>query len=341
MNLTATITSVNEISGNFSDGSQWSIGCKPENSTKRIEDMRSLVGVEGQYEVNERADYGGKKQWSLTNYPGKPQQGGGSGFIASGGTRGTFQTRYRDTEQGTKEERESIHRSVALQQAIVFSNTQHPGEPPHILSIADAFYDWLTATAKPVTQPQETPNNSQSSGVPGAASKPTQTSMLPDEPPKPAYAEKVCPACGKKEHVLKSKLDGTPPWYCFKKIGGCGHQWGDVEALTQMGLKTGAQIEREQSTVVKASKAIDECVRTKNAPAIKTIMEGIVTRHEEGKLEAHEVDELEKELDAAVLKLKNESSAKVLGDWWDKGVAPGQKRGRGLAQAMEELNDRF
>jgi hypothetical protein len=66
------------ISGQFTDGSGWSLGAKPENAQKRIVELCSLIGKPGEYEVEEKPEYQGVKQWKMKSWPGKPVFGGGS-----------------------------------------------------------------------------------------------------------------------------------------------------------------------------------------------------------------------------------------------------------------------
>jgi len=66
------------ISGQFTDGSGWSLGAKPENAQKRIAELSALIGQPGDYEVEEKPEYQGVKQWKMKSWPGKPTFGGGS-----------------------------------------------------------------------------------------------------------------------------------------------------------------------------------------------------------------------------------------------------------------------
>ena len=66
------------ISGQFTDGSGWSLGAKPENAQKRIAELSALIGQPGDYEVEEKPEYQGVKQWKMKSWPGKPVFGGGS-----------------------------------------------------------------------------------------------------------------------------------------------------------------------------------------------------------------------------------------------------------------------
>lgn len=148
------------ISGTFEDGTQWSLGAKPENSQARIAELQSLVGKTGEYELQEDGEWQGIKKWKVKNYPGKEQRpafGGGGG-----GGRGPYVVAWKQTEEGAKDEQRSIHRSVSLEYAVAM---RAPGESEdHVLSIADKFYAWLQKTATPVSTP---PAAAPPLGVPG------------------------------------------------------------------------------------------------------------------------------------------------------------------------------
>ena len=67
------------IQGQFTDGTGWSLGAKPENAAKRVEELTKLIGVEGEYEVEPKGEFRGKPQFKLKSWPGKPVFGGGGG----------------------------------------------------------------------------------------------------------------------------------------------------------------------------------------------------------------------------------------------------------------------
>lgn len=67
------------VSGQFIDGSGWSVGAKPETAEDRIATLTALVGVEGEYELEAKAEYQGKPQWKIKSWPGKPVWGGAGG----------------------------------------------------------------------------------------------------------------------------------------------------------------------------------------------------------------------------------------------------------------------
>lgn len=61
------------IEGQFTDGSSFSYGAKPETFEKRLEELQALVGKETDYELEDKGLYQGTQQYKLRNYPGKPQ----------------------------------------------------------------------------------------------------------------------------------------------------------------------------------------------------------------------------------------------------------------------------
>lgn len=140
------------LQGTFSDGSGWSFGCKPENADARLAEMKALLEKEGQFEVEPKQDYEGVKQWKLLSWPGKPQPGQGGGGGGRGGRE--FVPRYIDTKEGYAEQRQSISRSVALQQAVALLQVGQLVTPQAVLECADDFYGWLMAVVP--DQPQAT-----------------------------------------------------------------------------------------------------------------------------------------------------------------------------------------
>ena len=158
MNITATITSVTGskhwkgdayfVEGEFADGSSWSSMTKDVYKDRREADLRALIGKPGEFEVEAGKEYMGKKQWRLKSWPGRPAQGAG------GGGRGGFAPRYRDSEQGTREERDSIHRSVAAQEAIKMAVAgKIQPTPESVLGLANSLYAWLVDSPGKVQAP--------------------------------------------------------------------------------------------------------------------------------------------------------------------------------------------
>ena len=47
---------------------------------------------------------------------------------------------------------------------------------------------------------------------------------------KKTFDNQACPECGSNEYVRKSKYDDSKEWYCYKKLGGCGHQWDKAKS---------------------------------------------------------------------------------------------------------------
>lgn len=144
------------IEGTFKDGRKFSQALREENKAKELHDaLTNLIGQEGEYEVEEgNREYKGQREYKLRSYPGKPQYKGG-GF--GGGRPGGFNSvpRYRDTEQGVKEERDSIHRQVCLKAAVEFLGNAADVGAKEVIENAEAFYRWLCATTKaaPATAP--------------------------------------------------------------------------------------------------------------------------------------------------------------------------------------------
>lgn len=137
MKITATIKSVKSdpkpydgkmgkiffVDGEFQEGEFSTFAKSDQKAQELIALLTGLVGKTEQYEVEEKGTKNGRPQYKLVDYPGKPvYSGGGGGGFAGRGGGGGYQPRYRDSEQGAKEERDSISRSVALQQAIIYVN---------------------------------------------------------------------------------------------------------------------------------------------------------------------------------------------------------------------------
>lgn len=131
------------VDGEFDDGSQFSLTTKSQDTAGKYHaELSALIGKSGDFHVEEKPEKYGKKQWKLVAWPGNP---GKQGWGGGGGGRAVAAPRYRDTAEGAASERDSIHRSVALQEAVAFVGTL---EPQHRVSgtvcqVADVFYDWL------------------------------------------------------------------------------------------------------------------------------------------------------------------------------------------------------
>jgi hypothetical protein len=144
------------VEGAFTDGSGWSVGCKPDNSAKRMEEMKALIGQEGEFEVEPGKEYQGRKQWKLKAWPGKApggfgQRGGGGGFASA----------FKNTQAGMVIDQWHIGRSVALKAAIdlAVAGTIEADSPEETLSrivdFAEDFAGWLSKPCPHV--PQEAP----------------------------------------------------------------------------------------------------------------------------------------------------------------------------------------
>lgn len=147
------------VQGKFEDGSIFSRGAKSlDNASKLHSEWSGLAGKgPGPWEVEQSGEFQGHKKYKVSSWPGKPERsfgGGGGGGFSGGGAKKEYVPRYKDTIEGVLAEQDSIHRSVALTQAVIFSNAQHPGQPPHVLSVADAFYDWLSKD-RPTPMPEK------------------------------------------------------------------------------------------------------------------------------------------------------------------------------------------
>ena len=121
------------LSGQFTDGTEWSLGCKPDNLDKRRAELEALIGVPGEYEVEAKGEYQGRPQVKVKSWPGKAAFGGGSG--GGGGS-------YYNSKEGVEYTQERMDRRTALMQA-------------NDLEQAEAMYEWLRATAgaTPFTPP--------------------------------------------------------------------------------------------------------------------------------------------------------------------------------------------
>lgn len=325
------------VEGTFDDGTGWSVSFKtPERAHEQQAVLKGIIGQQHSFEVEDTGrEYRGAKQYKLVNYPGKPQpQGAGGGF---GGRGGSYQPRYRDTEQGAKEERASIERQVALKEAVIFTTNHVVPEdikPSKVISVAEEFYGWLVGPqrAAPASPSQVQAQSQQSSRMVDKANQLFNT----DEPPKEpsgGYKSLACPNCGKIEHVRKSKLDGTPPWYCYKKIGGCGHQWGDVKPLTNDEPPA-----EPKPVAVMASEEIDKCVRNKDLARLMKVAEHITNAHHDGRVTDNEVLELDIEVTTGKQAIESGQSHD---SWYRAKLAEVQRRSHEMSPEMNDLAARF
>ncbi len=156
------------IEGTFNGGRKFSQAVWEEVKAKELHDaLTGLIGKDGDFEVEETdREYKGQREYKLKSYPGKPQyQGakGAGGFSGGGRPFSGGAVRYRDTEGGVKEERDSIIRQVALKSAV---ESLESGGAVDVLQVADQYYKWLASSpgaSKPIPLPT------------GAGSVPAQT----------------------------------------------------------------------------------------------------------------------------------------------------------------------
>ena len=171
------------LSGTFEDGSEWSVGTKPENVASRTAELESLVGKEEEFELGARPEYNGRTQWKLMNWPGKPSGGGGK-------------------HQMSPSERAEIRAEVALKAAVMLfqgadvaqrafaleKNQRLVGEPPpskvaDILEVANEFYEWISKFSAGAPASSLSPSGSAggTSSPPPRAQNPPATTSGPNE----------------------------------------------------------------------------------------------------------------------------------------------------------------
>lgn len=134
------------VQGFFADGSQWDLGTKKGNLQQRIDTMKALVGKEGDFDLEDKGEYQGVKQYKLKSWPGKSESQGGGG----GGGR-NWQPAYTQTQEGFLAEQEAMMRRTAAMQAVQWGER---GPIADILKTADALYNWLMATQGSVSAPK-------------------------------------------------------------------------------------------------------------------------------------------------------------------------------------------
>lgn len=320
------------VEGTFDDGSGWSVSFKtPERAHEQQDVLKAQIGFDKSFEIEDTGrEYRGAKQYKLVNYPGKPQP---AAFGGGGGGKAPYQPRFRDTEDGFRQEQDSIHRSVALQQAVAFCK-EDVDKAQLVTEIADHFHKWLVGPqrAAPASPAQVQAQSQQASKLV------EQAKNLFNEPePPPArnsagYQTKVCPKCGKAEAVRKSKIDGCPPWYCYAKIGGCGHQWGDTVPLTNDTPK------EERSVAVMASEEVDKCVKGKDLARLMQVAQRIVDAHHDGRISDAEMQELDIEVTTGKKAIESGQSHEA---WYRTKLAEVQQRTQELSPEMQDLGARF
>jgi hypothetical protein len=149
----------------FEDGSAGDYGAKPETSQQHLEALQALVGIPGEFELEPKPDFEGRKQFKVRGYPGqtigKGFGGGGKAYVPS----------YTQTEQGFLAEQRAMNRRTALMQAVALVGTEFcPTDDA--LAIAAQMYDWLQAIEQkqhsapnPPRTAQEGSNGGKATGV--------------------------------------------------------------------------------------------------------------------------------------------------------------------------------
>lgn len=187
------------IRGQFTDGSWWSLGAKPENAAERMATLTALINVEGEYEVEAKDDYQGQKQWKLKSWPGKPVYGGGGAGGGGGGRRAP-----------SPEEQASMRASVALKAAVEFLNggavqvkgdVQYRRTADGACGIADEFYEWLTKTSGAVANPSQSSPTAAAPEASAGPHPPADTGVAAEAPRVTGEGARrasapSCPACG-------------------------------------------------------------------------------------------------------------------------------------------------
>lgn len=270
------------IEGFFTDGAKFTIFCNPDKVEEYLEQLTAVKGQEAEFEVKETKNteqYGTEHR--LASWPGKPQRPAGGGFRGGGGGGREWKEAYRNTEQGAYEERRSIARSVALQQAVCYVNA-HQEEGAKLdpgrwtLTLADMWYEWLV---KEMHQPaQRTPEDVKQE-ISG------ENKPLPPAAPPRSFKKPPCPKCGELDSVMPKK--GKPGEFsCWKSKGGCEHSWKDLgELAAQVGVPPGTQTDSIQEAV---EKEIDKAVKAKDLARIRLLEERVCQRLNENALSVDE-----------------------------------------------------
>jgi len=133
------------VSGQFTDGTEWSNGTKPGFEAKRIEELTALIGQEGEFEVEDKGEYQGRPQVKLKGWPGKAAFGSQNGDHPRGGS-------WYNSEEGTRFVQERMDRRTALMQAR--EHFEHGAPWEFIETVAGQMYEW--------------PSDAQSSSLPAS-----------------------------------------------------------------------------------------------------------------------------------------------------------------------------
>jgi len=147
------------VQGKFEDGSIFSRGAKSlDNASKLHSEWSGLAGKgPGPWEVEQSGEFQGHKKYKVSSWPGKPERsfgGGGGGGFSGGGAKKEYVPRYKDTIEGVLAEQDSIHRSVALTQAVSLL-TGSSKDPVDAIAAAERFYQWLSKD-RPTPIPEPT-----------------------------------------------------------------------------------------------------------------------------------------------------------------------------------------
>lgn len=146
------------IDGEFADGEQWSINCKPGNETKIKADLDALIGrpiegfsVEPMIDKNtgKQREYQGKPKWTL-----KVAQQQGGGFRGGGGGKGWSEA-YSQSKEAHALTQRSIQLQVALKCACEVSIAQKLFSAETILDLARSFAPFLMEGAGAATTSKE------------------------------------------------------------------------------------------------------------------------------------------------------------------------------------------
>ena len=143
------------VDGYFDDGDEWSINCKQGNGDRTKAELAALAGkhldgytIEANIDkaTGQQRQYQGHLKWNLKKIQ---QQGGGGGGGGGGGySKPAYVPPYRQDKEAFEREQASIHRSVALQQAVAYAARRETATPtPDILTMADSFAAWLSKAA--------------------------------------------------------------------------------------------------------------------------------------------------------------------------------------------------
>jgi len=147
------------VNGKFEDGSMFQVWGKEAAKANEIRNtLAGMAGQSGEFEIDETKtkQFRGANKYRLRSWPGKPERkpwdgGGGGGYGGGGGGKKEYVPRYKDTVEGVLAEQDSIHRSVALTQAVAARDTV--ADLPGLLKMADAFYAWLSKD-RPLPKPE-------------------------------------------------------------------------------------------------------------------------------------------------------------------------------------------